>query len=167
MRAVIVSGELVQDQELIYPLYRLKEAGYVTALSTQDGKPFKGIAGVKFEPTMGSYELEVEDFDLVVIPGGVKAMEHMRLDERLVEFIKSSYMAGKRIAAICSGTQMLISAGLCKGLHITGYPAIKVDIENAGGIYVDMPAVVDSRIITSPHYRYLGEWMTATLMAMV
>ena len=69
------------------------------------------------------------------------------------------------IGAICSGAQMLISADLVRGRNISGYYSIKVDIENAGGHFVDVPAVTFDRIVTSPHYKHLGPWMAAVLAA--
>ena len=90
-------------------------------------------------------------------------MEHMRLDERLVEFVAAFHKAGKVVASICSGPMLLISAGLVKGRRIACYPAWRIDVENAGGEFVDMPAVVDDRIVTSPHYRHVGPWMGAAL----
>ena len=73
--------------------------------------------------------------------------------------VKKFNERSKLIAAICSGTMMLISANIIQGKKVTGYYAWKQDIVNAGGIFVDEPSVEDSNIITSPHYKYNGEWM--------
>lgn len=156
---------MVQDQELVYPLYRLQEAGYEVDIAVRGKQAFTGIQGVKFEPTRDIPELRLYDYEILVLPGGVKAMEHMRLDEQLVCFITAFHEAGGVIASICSGAQLLISAKLVRGRRISGYYSIRDDIENAGGVFVDAPAVVDDRIVTSPHYRHLGSWMAAALKA--
>jgi protease I len=164
MRAVIVSGRGVQDAELVYPYYRLKEAGYEVDLATRGKQPFQGIQGVKFDPNTDVSELSRNHhYRMLVIPGGVKAMEHMRLDDELVRYVSDFHADGGLVASICSGAQMLISAGLVKGRKIAAYPAMRVDVENAGGEYIDAPAVADDRIITAPHYRNLGDWMSMAL----
>ena len=174
MRALIVTGQGAQDAEFIYPFYRLQEADYeVTVLTANDG-PCTGIAGTKIQPSgprfkemrfLRSAFLDAKVYrpDVLVIPGGVKAMEHMRLNEDLVRYVSDYYASGGVVAAICSGVQLLISAGIVRGRHASIYPAFRVDLENAGGTFVDMPAVVDERIVTTSHYRHLGPWMAATL----
>ena len=108
-------------------------------------------------------ELKVEDYDLLVLPGGAKAMEYMRQDQEILRFIADFHKAGKVIASICHAAQLLISAKVVKGNKISGYYSIKDDIENAGATYVDQPAVVDDKIVTSPHYKHLGAWMKQAL----
>lgn len=90
-------------------------------------------------------------------------MEYMRQDTKILKFITEFYAANGVIGSICHGAQLLISAGLVKGRRISGYYSIKDDINNAGGTYVDAPFVTDGRIITSPHYKYLGPWMAEVL----
>jgi protease I len=90
-------------------------------------------------------------------------MEHMRLDVELLNALATMYHNGSVIAAICSGAQLLISAKLVRERRISGYYSIRDDIENAGATFVDAPAVVDARIVTSPHYKFLGHWMKAVL----
>ena len=162
-KAVIVTGKLVQDHEYTYPYYRLQEAGYEVDVAIRGKETVQGIIGVKVEPTKDIPELKVEDYDLLVLPGGAKAMEYMRQDEEILKFIADFYKAGKIIASICHGAQLLISAKVVKGKKISGYYSIKDDIDNAGATYVDAPTVVDGRIVTSPHYKHLGPWMKETL----
>ena len=81
----------------------------------------------------------------------------------MIKFIKDFHDADKPIASICHAAQLLISAKIIKGKKISGYYSIKDDIENAGANYIDAPSVVDGKIITSPHYKYLGAWMADTL----
>ena len=101
----------------------------------------------------------IAEYDLLILPGGAKAMEYMRQDTGLLAYISRFHQYGGVIGAICHGAQLLISAHLVKGRRISGYYSIKDDINNAGGTYVDAPFVIDDRIITSPHYKHLGPWM--------
>lgn len=166
MRALIVTGRLVQDQELIYPYYRLLESGFEVDVAARGREAFETYRGLRFEPTLPLTSIRDVRWDLMVIPGGVKCMEHLRLEPQLPDAIAEYHRHGGVIAAICSGAQMLISAGLCKGRVISGYPAIRVDIENAGGTFHEGPAVCFDRLVTAPHYRHLGAWMKATLQAL-
>ena len=161
--AVILAGKFIQDHEYIYPYYRLQEDGYEVDVAVRGKEMTQGQIGVKIVPTKDIPELRVEDYDVLVLPGGAKAMEYMRQDQELLKFIGDFHASGRVILAICHGSQLLISARLVKGRRISGYYSIKDDITNAGGTYVDAPFVVDERIVTCPHYKYLGAWMKAGL----
>jgi protease I len=102
-------------------------------------------------------------YDMLVIPGGVKALEYLRQEKNVLNFISEWDQKGKVIACICHGAQLLISAKVVKGRDISGYYSIKDDIENAGARYVDAAAVVSDNIVTSPHYKHMGPWMKASL----
>ena len=160
-KAVILAGKFIQDHEYIYPYYRVQEEGYEVDVAVRGKETVQGQIGVKIVPTKDIPELRVADYDLLILPGGAKAMEYMRQDQELLKFIRDFHEAGKVIASICHGGQLLISARVVKGNKISGYYSIKDDIANAGATYVDAPAVVDDRIVTSPHYKYLGPWMRA------
>ncbi len=162
-RAVIVTGRLVQDHEYIYPHYRLLEDNYFLDIAVPGKETVFGNLGSKIVPTIDTKDIEVKNYDLLVIPGGAKCMEYLRQDQQILKFIKDFYDANKIVSAICHGSQMLISANIVKGKKISGYYSIKDDVNNAGATYVDGPAVVDGRIITSPHYKHLGPWMKETL----
>lgn len=162
MRALIITGKGVQCHELIYPYYRLQEAGFEVDLAAPGAQRFTTFRGIEFVPNMGLWPLD-QPWNLVVIPGGVKCMEHLRLEEKAVQFVKDFHDSGGIVASICSGAQMLISAGLCLKRMISCYPAMRVDVENAGGTFHAGPAVADNRIVTAPHYRNLGDWMALTL----
>ena len=90
-------------------------------------------------------------------------MEYMRQDQDIIQFISDFNSSGKTIASICHAAQLLISAKIVKGKKISGYYSIKDDINNAGAIYTDEPAVVDGNIISTAHYKDLGPWMKKTL----
>jgi protease I len=164
VRALIISGRNVQDQELVYPYYRLDESGYEVVLAAENAGDFNGIQGVKFAAGAAIKDVDAEDFDLLVIPGGVKCMEHLRLNESAIEIVRSFNARKKTIASICSGAQLLITAKVIRGRRISAYPAMRVDVENAGAEFVDAPAVSDAWFVTSPHYRHLGAWMSAVLI---
>ena len=92
-KALIVTGSLAQDHEFIYPFYRLKEENIDTVVFNGDDKQVLGILGTKIPPQkddklINLNEINVDDFDLLIIPGGVKAMEHMRLEKKIINLIK-------------------------------------------------------------------------------
>lgn len=163
-KALILTGKLVQDHEFIYPYYRLQEAGFQVEVAVRNKETVLGQLGAaKIIPTHDITGLQVEDYDLLVIPGGAKCQEYLRQDQEALKFIHDFNAAGKVIAAICHGSQMLISARVVKGRRVSGYYSIKDDIINAGATYVDEPAVVDGNLVTTAHYKDLGPWMKATL----
>lgn len=158
-KAIIITGKFVQDPEFIYPYYRLEEAGFEVDVATEDGQNTFGVNGNKVLVNKSFSDLKGDDYSALVIPGGARAMEYIRQNELAIKFIEEWNEKGKPIACICHGTQLLITAGAVKGKKISGYYSIKDDIVNAGGTYIDAPAVIDGNIVTSPHYKYMGEWM--------
>ena len=171
MKALIITGNLVQDHEFIYPYYRLKEAGYDVIVALKDRKECLGILGTKIPCDNECEIITYEDldfcydaFDLVIIPGGAKCMEKLRQEQNVLDFIYEYVATGKTLGSICHGAQLLISAKVVKGKSISGYYSIRDDIINAGAEYVDAPFVIDENIISCPHYKYLGEWMKEVIM---
>ena len=90
----------------------------------------------------------MKDFDALVIPGG-HAPDKMRMRHAMVDLARDAIEAGKLVAAICHGPQLLISANAIRGRTLTCWPSIAVDVKNAGGLYVDKPVVEDGNLITS------------------
>lgn len=158
-KALIIAGKLIQDHEYIYPYYRLQEEGYEVDVAVRGKETVLASIGVKVVPTKDIPELKVGDYEVLILPGGAKAMEYMRQDQDILKFIADFHASGKVIGSICHGGQLLISAKLVKGRKISGYYSIKDDIINAGGTYVDAPYVIDDRIVSCPHYKHLGPWM--------
>jgi protease I len=105
----------------------------------------------------------LENFDLLVLPGGVKALEKLRLEESVIKFIKEWNKQGKLISSTCHGAQLLISGDAVRGRKISGYYSLEIDIKNAGALYTAEPCVVDGNIISSPHYDHMGIWMETTI----
>lgn len=158
-KALIITGKMVQDHEYIYPYYRLLEEGYLLDVATNGGEEVVGQIGVKVIATIDIQNIKVDDYEILVIPGGAKCMEYLRQDKRVVDFVSNFFKSGKVIASICHAAQILISAKIVKGREIAGYYSLKDDIENAGAIYVDRPAVVSDNIVTTAHYKDMGPWM--------
>ena len=98
-------------------------------------------------------------YDILLIPGGVKALEKLRQEKGVLEFVKEWNIANKTIFSVCNGAQLLISAKILEGRTLSGYYSIDVDIENAGATYSRGPVVVDGNIISCPHYDFMGDWM--------
>ena len=167
-KGIIISGNLAQDHEFIYPYYRLLEENIELDVCLLEGKPVKGFLGTTLPPNKDQKvkkieEVKEEDYDVLVIPGGVKAMEKVRQNQKIINFISNFDKRKKTIACICSGAQLLISAKVVKGRKIAGYYSMKDDLINAGAIYTDLPAVVDSNIVTTAHYKDMGPWMKAVV----
>lgn len=171
-KAIILTWDGFQDQEVIYPYYRLQEEGFeVNIYSNKD--TVTGIFGITFPSRPigeliwdGGYESAYQPYhryNLLVIPGGVKALEKLRQEQKVLNLIKSWDEDGKIISSTCHGAQMMISAKITSGREISGYYSIKDDINNSGATYVDAPAVVSRNIISSPHYKHMGEWMKVTI----
>ena len=167
-KGLIISGNLAQDHEFIYPYYRLLEEGYEVDVCLLEGVPVKGILGTTLPPNKEQKvkkieDVKVKDYKVLVLPGGVKAMEKVRQEKKIINFISEFEKTKKVIACICSAAQLLISAKIVKGRKIAGYYSMKDDLINAGAIYTDLPAVVDENIITTAHYKDMGPWMKAVI----
>jgi len=163
-KGIIISGNLAQDHEFIYPYYRLLEANINVDVCILEGKFVQGILGTTLPPNkdqklISVNDLKTDDYDILILPGGVKAMEKVRQEKKIIEFITEFNKKQKIIACICSGAQLLISAKVVEGRKIAGYYSMKDDLVNAGAIYTDKPAVIDKNIITTAHYKDMGPWM--------
>ena len=147
--AMLVEDEF-EDLELTGPLDALRAAGaVVTLVGPAQGAIYRGKRGeavVTADLAAGAARLK--DFDALVIPGG-HAPDRMRMRHAMVDLTRDAMEAGKPVAAICHGPQLLISANALRGRTLTCWPSIAVDIKNAGGLYVDKPVVEDGNLITS------------------
>ena len=162
-KALILTGDKVQDHEFTYPFYRVGEDRYEVEVAAKGGQMVHGIIGTKIPVDKDIDEIRVADYDLLILPGGAKAMEYMRQEEGILNFISEFNASGKIIASICHAAQLLISARVVKGRKISGYYSIKDDINNAGAEYVDGEAVVDENIVSCPHYKHMGPWLKTAL----
>lgn len=166
-KALIITWEKYQDHELIYPYFSLKEHGFdVKIMANKIGKIWGSLGThmpcdleTNYFDNFDNLEKASNEFELIVIPGGVKALEKLRQEKGVLNFIKLWNEKRKTIFCVCNGAQLLISAKILKGRKISGYYSIDVDIENAGAIYDNSPVVVDDNIISCPHYDFMGQWM--------
>jgi protease I len=170
-KALIITWESFQDHELVYPYYRLLEDEFtVDIMSNKIGRIY-GILGTNMPSTKLVSDLQDEQkfqeylnqYDILVLPGGVKSLEKLRQEKTVLKFINDWNASGKVISSTCHGAQLLISAKVVKGRKISGYYSLEDDINNSGAIYVNEPYVIDSNIISSPHYDHMGIWMKKTL----
>ena len=171
-KGIIISGNLAQDHEFIYPYYRLLEENVKLDVCLLEGRPVVGILGTALPPNKEQVvkkieDIKVADYDVLVLPGGVKAMEKVRQNKDIIKFISDFDKEKKIIACICSGAQLLISAKVVKGRKIAGYYSMKDDLINAGANYTDLPAVIDDNIITTAHYKDMGPWMKEVIKKLV
>jgi protease I len=166
-KALIITWEKYQDHELIYPYFSLKENGFeVDVMANKIGKIW-GSLGTHMPCTRETSEFEsleniekaLGEYEILLIPGGVKALEKVRQEKGVLEFIKLWDEKRKTIFCICNGAQLLISAKILNGRVMSGYYSIDIDIENAGATYDRSPVVVDENIISCPHYDFMGLWM--------
>tara|TARA_Y100000590_G_C15723377_1_gene1014304 strand:+ start:1695 stop:2228 length:534 start_codon:yes stop_codon:yes gene_type:complete len=167
-KALILTSKLVQDHEFIYPFYRLKEEGFEVHTYNGDKKQVLGYFGTKIPPKdedkiIQLDQINFKNYNILILPGGVKSMEIMRLDRKLLDLIKKFHENNIIVAATCSAAMLLISSGISKGKSMAGYYAWKDDIINSGAKFIDKPCVVDGNLVTSPHYKFVGEWMKGTL----
>jgi protease I len=163
-KAVIITAQGFQDEELIYPYYRLLEAGFLVDIATKGMAAAFGKYGVPARPTIATDDMKAGDYDVVVLPGGFEAPDRVRLLPEVLEFVRQMDTQGKLIAAICHGPWILISAGIVKSRKMTGYWSIEADIRNSGADYQHkVPVVVDGNLITSPHYNNNGDFMAAVV----
>lgn len=169
-KAVIITAEGFEDEEVMYPIMRLHEEGFAVDIATKDAKLVLGRMGFPLELMVRYYGKLVDakilnsaDYDLVLLPGGFEAPDRVRQIKEVLNFVKNMYDEKKLVAAFCHGPWILISAGLLKGKKATGYVGIMDDIKNAGAEYLDEPVVEDSNIITSRHPRDVGQFMKAIL----
>jgi protease I len=148
-RIAVLVEEGFQDTELTAPLQALLDAGATaTIVGPVAGREYTGKHGAKVTAGSAASGTRAADVDAVVIPGG-HAPDRMRMRHAMVDLVRDVMAAGKPVAAICHGPQVLISADVLRGRTLTCWPSIAIDVRNAGGLYVDRPVVVDGNLITS------------------
>lgn len=148
MDAVIFIENDFQDAEVLYPYYRLIEAGFSVLLAGPEKRAYRGKYGYPLQADVSLAEVKDRSFDVLVIPGGW-APDRLRRNADLLEMVRRHDAAGKTVAAICHGAWVLCSAGILKGRTLTCFDAIQDDVRNAGGHYVDRDVVLDRNLVTS------------------
>jgi protease I len=149
-RVAMLVEEGFEDRELMEPLSSLRAVGaQVVVVGPVAGGEYRGKRGEAVVTSdLAAGAAKVKDFDALVIPGG-QAPEKMRMRHAMVDFTRDLVASGKPVAAICHGPQLLISVNALRGRTVTCWPAIAIDVKNAGGLYVDKPVVEDGNLITS------------------
>ena len=148
MKALILLADGFEDLELFCPWYRLQEEGVEVTLASPNGLTVTGKHGYVVETDMPIREANPAEYDLLLIPGG-RAPEALRLREEAVDVTRTFVEDDRRIAAICHGPQLLLSAGALNGRTVTCAPAIRDDVRAAGANYRDEAVVADGNLLTS------------------
>lgn len=152
-RILIIATHGFEQSELEKPLQQLRKKGAKVEVAAPEPGQIRGWkAGdwgnaVPVDLTLD--DVEVADYDALVLPGGVINPDKLRVNAKALAIIRAFLDAGKVVAAICHGPWLLIEAGAVKGRAVTSYKSIRSDVVNAGGRWVDEPVVADEGIITS------------------
>jgi protease I len=166
LRFLMFVGEDYEDLELWYPKLRLIEAGaHVTVAGPAGEKVYRGKHGYPCRSDAAIELMEASDFQGVVIPGGFMP-DKLRRDDKVKQLVRAFAREGKLVAAICHGGWIPISAGVYKGVRVTGSPGIKDDLVNAGAIWQDAPVVVDRHFVSSRKPDDLPEFCRAIIEVM-
>jgi len=162
-RALLLVGDDYEDLELWYPKLRLEEAGcHVTVAGERADAPYSGKHGYPARSDAAIAAMDAADFHALVVPGGWMP-DKLRRDAALLALVRDFWSAGKLVAAICHGGWIPISAGVYRGVRVTGSPGIKDDLVNAGAIWEDAPVVVDRQSVTSRRPSDLPDFMAAVV----
>ncbi|UCC27331.1 MAG: type 1 glutamine amidotransferase [Candidatus Bathyarchaeota archaeon] len=147
-KAIIISTHDFEDTELIYPYYRLKEAGADVKIAALERGTIRGKHGIEVAAELSIKELNADDYDSVIIPGGW-APDRLRVYKEVLDFVAAMNRKGKLIAAICHGPHVLISAGVVRGVKLTAVKPLWDDLRNAGATVQNEAVVRDGNIVTS------------------
>lgn len=149
-RIAVLAEEGFEDSELVEPVRAMRDADAKVVIvgsgtrTTYGGK--RGKAKVAVDVTAD--QVSANGFDAIIVPGGY-APDKMRLHQPMIDLVKQFFDAGKLVAAICHGPQLLISADVVRGRRVTSWPSVAVDLRNAGAEWVDQPVVQDKNLITA------------------
>jgi len=152
-KVAILVAEGFEQVEMTAPRNALKAAGATTEIISPENNEVKGWnhhdEGDSFKVDVKLDEADVENYDALLLPGGVMNPDALRKLPDAVEFVRAFFEEGKPVAAICHGPQVLIEADVVRGRTLTSYPSIKTDLVNAGAHWVDEKVVADQGLVTS------------------
>ena len=151
-KVAILTENGFEEVELTSPKKALEEAGAeVQIVSPQDKVKAwdHDHWSIELPVDVNVADAKVEDYDALVIPGGVINPDKMRINKDCVEFAQQFLELGKPVAAICHGPQLLIETGFVNGRNMTSYPSVRTDLENAGAFWDDKEVIVDNGLVTS------------------
>ena len=166
-RILIVATDGFEEWELFGPRELLQKRGAEVVLASPKRDPIQATVhddpGKTIRPDLTVDEALANDFDALILPGGVRNPDHLRTNVRVIQLIKDFAEQGKPIGAICHGPWLLIEADLVRGRTATSWPSIRTDLRNAGANVVDQPAVTDGNIVTSRNPQDVQEFTDALI----
>lgn len=163
-KILVVATDGVEDREFFYPLYRLAEVGFKVLVASNKSS-FSGKYGITFTSDITLDEVSPEQFDAIILPGG-QSPAKLRKIPKVLEIVKNFAKAGKLIAAICHGPQILVTAGLVQAKTLTSWPQVSWEIKKAGGKWEDSEVVIDGNLITSQRPDDLPAFTKAVIAAL-
>ncbi len=152
-RILIVATDGFEESELFGPRAILTGKGASVALASLDLMPIQATVhddpGRTIRPDLAIEDARVEDFDALILPGGVRNPDALRTCAAAIALIRQFAASGKPVAAICHGPWLLVEADLVRGRTVTAWPSIRTDLRNAGATVLDEPVVTDGNFVTS------------------
>jgi deglycase len=152
-RVAFLATDMVEQVELTEPWKAVEDAGATPELVSLKEGEIQGFnhydKADTFRVDRTVEEASADDYDALVIPGGVGNPDTMRMDENAIEFTRQFFEQGKPVGVICHGPWMLVEAGVVRGRKVTSWPSLRTDIRNAGGDWVDQEVVVEQGLVTS------------------
>jgi protease I len=152
-RVAILFTDGVEQVEYTQPRDALREAGATTEVLSIKPEPIQGFnhldKGDTFPVDRLVSEANVDDYDALMLPGGVANPDFLRVNQDATSFVHDFFAEGKPVAAICHGPWTLIDAGVVQGRTMTSWPSLRTDLRNAGATWVDQEVVVDQGLVTS------------------
>jgi protease I len=152
-RVLIVATDGFEEWELFGPRQILQERGAEVMLASPKTDPIQATVyddpGKTIRPDLTLDQARADDFDALILPGGVRNPDHLRTNAKAIQLIRDFAEQGKPVAAICHGPWLLVEADLLRGRTATSWPSIRTDLRNAGANVVDEVVVVDDNIVTS------------------
>ena len=162
-KAIVLVENGFEDIELLYPYYRLMEAGYkIEVIGPIKAETYHGKKGGSITSTGSPDDIDLDDYQILIVPGGW-APDRMRTKEKIVDLVKKADQEGLVIGAICHAAQLLIEAEIVKGRELTCVRSVSTDVKNAGGIYLNEPVVIDGNLVTSRFPADIPLWMPKVL----
>ncbi len=148
-RILFIATDGFEDSELLQPFNTLRERGASVTLASLKKGEIKGDNGATVTADCGIDDVDSKEFDGLVLPGGTKNPDKLRMEEQVVYTVRKFVDAGKPVAAICHGPWLLAEADVIRGRTVTSWPSIRTDLKNAGANVVDKEVVTDGNIVTS------------------
>ena len=152
-KILIVATDGFEESELFGPRQILQDKGAEVVVASLKTDPIQATVhddpGRTIRPDLTVSDVRVEEFDALILPGGVRNPDTLRTNKDAIRLIREFDQAGKPVAAICHGPWLLIEADVVRGKTVTSWPSIRTDLRNAGATVVDDPAVTDGHLVTS------------------